>query len=84
MLIIGAEVEREAHQDAKLSFPKEHRRGSAFLGKTDTQLAHSSYFIQTLYKVSWGWERFQLPRVLALAARENRQQISVPFDHGQP
>ena len=83
MSVISATVEREAHQGAKSSFSKE-QRGSAVLGKTDTQLAHSSYFIQTSYKVSWGWERFQLPRVLALAARENRQQISVPFDHGQP
>jgi hypothetical protein len=62
MLVIGAAVEREAHQNAKTSFPKE-QRSSAFLGKTDTQVAHSGYFIQTLYKVNWGWERFQLPKL---------------------
>ena len=62
MLFIGASVEREAHQDAKPSF-SEGAEGYSLSGKTDTQLAHSSYFIQTLLKVNWGWERFQIPKL---------------------
>jgi hypothetical protein len=62
MFVVGAVVEREAHQDAKPSF-SEGAESSTFLEKTDTQLAHSSFLIQTLYKINWGWERFQLPKL---------------------
>jgi hypothetical protein len=47
--------------------------GSAFLEKADTQLAHSSYFIQTLYKkLIWTEKGSSYQGYLALASRENR------------
>lgn len=46
----GAAAETELTKMLSLQCPKE-QRGSA-LEEIDTQLAHSSYFIQTLYKVS--------------------------------
>ena len=42
---MGAAVEREAHQYAKLWFSEE-AEGRAFLEKADTQLTHFSHFIQ--------------------------------------
>jgi hypothetical protein len=43
--------------------------------------AHSNYFIQTLYKVNWNWDRFQLPViVLLLHVNHITHTISVPFD----
>jgi hypothetical protein len=62
-LVIGAAAEGEKLTEMlSLHFSKE-QRVSAFLEKTDSQVAHSSYFIQTSYKVNWGWERFQIPRL---------------------
>lgn len=45
--------ERKAHQDAKSSLFK-GAEGYSLSGKTDTELAHSSYFIEISYKVNWG------------------------------
>jgi hypothetical protein len=78
MLFIGASVEREAHQDAKPSF-SEGAEGYSLSGKTDTQLAHSSYFIQTSYKVNWSWERLHLPKLscpflLTMASNPHKSQ----------
>lgn len=55
------------------------------LEKTDTQLAHSTYILQTLYKVNWGWERFQVPKFSCpCCLREQTTHTSLsPFDHGQ-
>jgi hypothetical protein len=39
-----------------LNFPKE-QVGSTFLEKIGAQLTNFSYYLQTLYKVKWGWER---------------------------
>lgn len=80
--ILNASVEREAHQNAKL--PKE-QRGSAFLEKTDTQLAHSSYFIKKHTSLIGAGKGSNYQSHLALAKRESRQptQISLPFDYGE-
>lgn len=53
---------------------------TAFLEKTDTQLAHSGYFIQTITRLIGKGPNYQSH--LALAAHVSRQptQISVPFD----
>lgn len=54
------------------------QRGSAFLEGTDPQLAHSSNLIQTLWKVSWGQERLQLPKVILPMRTDNHTNLS-PF-----
>lgn len=59
MLVVSATVKRNAHQDAK-PLRSKGAEGSSLVRKTDTQLAHSSYWIQALCKVNW--ERAQLPK----------------------
>ena len=65
MLAIG---ERSLH------FLKEQREGFSLFGKDWRPVVHSSYSLQTLYKVNWGWERFQLqvriPQCLIISPKE--------------
>ena len=79
MLFIGAEVEREAHKDAKPSF-SEGAEWFSLLGKDwhpVTLLKNCTTFIGAGKGSSY-------QSYLALAAHESRQhtQISVLFDHG--
>lgn len=49
------------------------QEGSSFLEKAGIPLAHSSDFVQILYKLNWGWEGSSYQSYLAFAAHESRR-----------
>lgn len=76
---------RSPRRSLSLHCPKD-QRGTAFLEKTDTWLAHASYFMQTttrLIGVGKG-SSYQSNLVLAVHESQNPTQISVPSHFGKP
>lgn len=81
LLTVGSTVETVAWQDAKPPFAK-GTEGSRLPGKNNTQLTHSSYFIQTYTRLIGTRRSSNYQSPLSLAVNERRQpaQISVPLD----
>lgn len=83
--VIGASVEREVHQDAKVSL-SQGAEGPSFLGKDWHPDSSLQLLIQTITSLIGAGKGSNYPSYLAFVAQESRQltQILVPFDYSKP